>query len=340
MNTKQEIVDVFDGEPGDGCPPPAVFTQTGTVGQMDACGARWPEANFDVDAMVTLSLQFSRMFGFATARVPYCLTIEAGTLGAEVFEGRGDSQPSVVDSPYRSDGMTVPSVSGDLPDPEEFAVSGRCAMVEDAVECISSQHGDLFVTAGMLDPAGLVGQLLGTEGMIMGYLMDPDAVVSWCRAMTPYSCAYARVLSEHADNIIVIGSASMDIMTPDMYTKITEPYMKRLVSSIGCFSTIHSCGETRPVVESLVSMGADGLSLEASGDPGAFLDAVGGRCLMFGSVNPVHTLLSGTPADVLEEARHDAELGFDIVTPECGVPPRTPDDNLMALAHYRDRTVL
>ena len=55
MNTRQEIVDVFDGRPSSDCPPPAVFTQTGTVDQMRSCGAGWPEANFDIDRMVGLS---------------------------------------------------------------------------------------------------------------------------------------------------------------------------------------------------------------------------------------------------------------------------------------------
>ena len=71
-------------------------------------------------------------------------------------------------------------------------------------------------------------------------------------------------------------------------------------------------------------------------DPGVYLWAVGGRCRLFGSVDPVGTLLMGCPADVASEARKYAELGFDIITPECGVPPRTPDANLYALAHYRE----
>lgn len=335
MNNRQEIVDVFDGEPGDGCPPPAVFTQTGTVGQMDACGACWPEANFDVDAMVELSLEFSRKFGFATARVPYCLTVEASVLGGEVYEGRVDSQPSISWSPYRSDGITLPPIPSDLPEPDEFAASGRCAMVSEAVGRISRENPDLFVTAGMLDPVGLTGQLLGTEALIMGYLMEPDQVVAWCRAMEPYSRAYARRLSEDADNITVIASVSLDIFTPEIYHKMVQGPLKGLISDIRCFRTVHACGRTIDLVDDLVSLGADGLSLEASGDPRGFLDAVGGRCLMFGSVNPVRTLLEGSPADVRAEARRDAELGFDIVTPECGVPPRTPDDNLRALADYR-----
>lgn len=335
MNTKREIVDVFDRQPGDGCPPPAVFTQTGTVGQMEACGVRWPEANFKSEAMADLALQFSRMFGFATVRVPYCLTVEASTLGATVYPGRGDSQPSVADSPYRDSDLGVSMPPTDLISPDEFASSGRCAMVADVVERIARDHESLFVTAGMVDPIGVVGQLLGTENMVMGYLLDRDATIAWVKAVTPLSCAYARALSEHADNVTVIGSASLDIFTPEMYDDLTGPYLGKVISSISCFSTVHSCGMTYDMIDRIVDLGANGLSLEASSDPEKFLERVAGRSLMFGSVNPVHTLLMGSPGDVVAEARKDAEAGFDIITPECGVPPRTPDENLLALSHYR-----
>ena len=231
MNTRQEIVDVFDGRPSSDCPPPAVFTQTGTVDQMRSCGAGWPEANFDIDRMVGLSLQFSRSFGFATARVPYCLTVEAERLGGHVYEGREDSQPSIRGSPFRTDDMGLPPVPDDLMGPDEFVAGGRCTMVAEAASRISGR-GDLFVTAGMIDPAGIAGQLLGAENLIVGYMLDPDTAIGWCRAMTPYSCAYASLLSENADNVTVIGSASMDIFTPEMYADLTEPYLKRQLSSI------------------------------------------------------------------------------------------------------------
>lgn len=336
MNTKQEIVDVFDGMPGDGCPPPAVFTQTGTVGQMDACGAGWPEANFDPDRMVDLALQFSSMFGFATARVPFDLTSEAQTLGADILPGRYDSQPSVRGSPYRTAEFGVDMPPEGLMDPDEFVSSGRCAMVADAVERISCERGDLFLTAGMLDPAGVAGQLLGTENLVVGYMMEPDHVRAWVDAMVPYSRAYAERLSECADNVLVIGSASMDVSTPEMYADIAERQLAYTVAGISCFSTVHSCGSTMEVLDSLAGIGADGLILESSHDPEAFLEGARGRCLMFGSVDPVRTLLMKGPADVAAEAGMYAELGFDIVTPECGVPPLTPDENLLALAGYRE----
>lgn len=336
MDGRQEILDVFDGCPGD-CPaPPAIFTQTGTVGQMAECGASWPEANFDLDAMVTLALQPSRMFGFCTARVPYCLTVEPERLGAVLNPGRGDTQPSVVGSPYRTpEGYSSPP--DDLMSPEEYVSGGRCAVVAEAAGRISREHPDLFVTAGMLDPMGLAMHLIGTESALIGYIMDPSGLSAWVERMVPYSRAYAARLSEEADNVLIIGSSSTDLLAPDMVTDLCHPALRETLSAArGSFTTVHVCGSTMDVIDGLKSVGADGLSLEASHDPSMFLSAVGGRTLMFGSVDPIGTLLSGTPGRVVEDARAYSELGFDIITPECGVPPYTPNANLAALAHYRD----
>ncbi len=336
MNSKQEIVDVFDGCPSGDCPPPAVFTQTGTVGQMNACGASWPDANFDPEKMAVLALQFSRMFGFATARVPYCLTAEAETLGASVDPGRLDSQPSVSGSPFRTpDGFCMPP--GDLIDPVEFAHSGRCEMVAEVAERISKNNEDLFVTACMQDPVSIAMQILGMENAIMGYMLEPGSTLAWVKAMVPYASEYGKRLSEAADNVIVIAGATADIFSPDMYECLSEPFLKDTISSIeSSFSTIHCCGETMDFVEGMVSAGPDGLVLETSSRPEAYLSRVNGRCLMFGSVNPIHTMLMKGSEGVVSEAKMYAEMGFDIVTPECGIPPHTPNENLYALAHYRD----
>ena len=337
MNTKEEIVDVFDGHPTSDLPPPAVFTQTGTVGQMDACGATWPEANRDPEKMAALSLQFSKMFGFATARVPYCITVESERLGATLREGSMDTQPSIVTTPYISADIMDPP-SGGLMDPDEFASGGRCALVAEVADRISREHEDLFVTAGMQDQLALASQLLGTENLLMAGFTDPDKVVRWLDALTPLICAYARRLSEAADNVVIIAGGSADLHTPDMFEAFSVPFAPRVVSSIrSSFSTIHTCGDTLLYADHMADYGADALSLETAPCPEEYLSTVGDRCLMVGSVAPVATLLMKGPADVVAEARRGAELGFDIITPECGVPPRTPNENLVALAHYRDR---
>ena len=104
------------------------------------------------------------------------------------------------------------------------------------------------------------------------------------------------------------------------------------------FSTVHSCGETKGVLEDLASLGGTALSVETSRDPQGIFDRVSDKVVLVGGVQPVRCLLQGTPEDVRASARRYAEIGYPVIAPECGVPPMTPDENLLALSRYRGRS--
>ncbi|MBR6037339.1 MAG: hypothetical protein IKP53_01050 [Candidatus Methanomethylophilaceae archaeon] len=335
MNSKDEIVKVFDDKGGD-AHPPAIFTQTGTVGQMDACGTEWPDANFDTEKMARLALQTNKMFGFATVRVPFCITVDADAFGCKINPGNKSSQPSVAGSRFRGDG-DITDVPGDLASPAEFLESRRVKTVLDAAGILAKEE-DLFLVAGMNGPMACINNLLGMENVLMTLMMEPDRVDAWLKAVTPHLVGYAGALSEATDCVMVIEEASSELTPPEYFDSVFEPYLPQVIKGAqkGSFCTTHSCGGTMEVADRLASLGQDGISLEVSSDPQAYLDLIGGKTLSLGAINPIETLLSKGPSDVVAEAKRSAELGFDFVTPECGVPPLTPNENLQALARYRE----
>ena len=335
MNSKDEIVRIFDDKGGD-THPPAIFTQSGTVGQMDACGACWPEANFDADKMATLALQPHERFGFATARVPFCITVDADAFGCDINRGSPNAQPSVAGSRYFDD-MGILDVPDDLPTPEDFLTDPRVRTVIDAAGMLANRE-DLFLVSGMNGPVACVNNLLGMDNVMMALMMEPERIDSWLKAVLPHLKGYASALSEISDDVMIIEEAASDIFPPEFFDSIFEPYLPEVIRAAkkGSFCTTHTCGDTMDVADRRAGLGQDGISLHASSDPQAYIDLVAGRTLMLGAVNPVATLLSKGPAEVVSEAKRSAELGFDIVTPECGVPPMTPDANLEALARYRE----
>ena len=334
MNTKDEIVRVFDGD-GDSHPP-AIFTQTGTVGQMEACGTAWPEANFDAARMADLALQPSKMFGFATVRIPFCITVDADAFGCEIFPGTGSSQPSVKGSRFRED-MSFIDPPSDLITPAEFVASTRVQTVLSAAD-ILKKHEDLFFVTGMNGPVACINNLLGMESVLMALMMEPERVTPWLDAVTPCLEEYSKVLSEVSDDVMIIEEGSNELVPADYFDMVFEPYLPKVIKSAQkeAFCTTHTCGDTKEVASRFAALGMDGISLEVSSDPEGYLELIGGRTLALGAVNPVETLLQKTPAEVVAAAKRSAELGYDFVTPECGVPPQTPNDNLYALAHYRE----
>ncbi|MEE3477454.1 MAG: uroporphyrinogen decarboxylase family protein [Methanomethylophilus sp.] len=335
MNSKDEIVRMFDGDRGD-AHPPAIFTQSGTVGQMDSCGSHWPEANFDAEKMAELALQTNKIFGFATVRVPFCITVDADAFGCGIYPGSNDSQPSVESFRYCPEGEIL-DVPEDLISPDEFIASRRPSIVKEAAD-ILSKNEDLFLIAAVNGPMACVNNLLGMENTMMALMMEPGRMYSWLKAVTPHLSEFARVLSETADCIMITEEASSEFTPPEYFDDVFQAYIPDVIAGAhkGAFCTTHTCGETLDIADRLCALGQDGISLQTDSDPDAYMQAMGKEIVKLGGVRPVDTLMMKKPEDVLAEAKHAAEIGFDIVTPECGVPPQTPNDNLMALAHYRE----
>ena len=331
MNTKQEIVDAMNGE-NRGSAPPALFSQTGTEGLMSACGSAWPEAVYDEDAMVTLALQPSERFGYATVRIPFDLTSEAERLGCEMSRGSRGIQPSVVCSPWRSETLEGPH---DLMPVDEFLSEGRCSIHVHAAERISREHPELFLTSCINGPLETALLMVGAENLIMGLFTDPDAVTAWVRAVTPYECEYARAMSEVSDNVFVISEVAEDIFPPDSFP-VFAPFEGEVYSNIReSFSTAHVCGETAHVIPGLIDLGPTALSVLSNGDPEGMAERYGDKVVLVGGVDPIKVLMQGSPGDVRASAARAAEAGYPVIAPECGVPPQTPDANLGALADYR-----
>ena len=335
MNSKDEIVRMFDGDRGD-AHPPAIFTQSGTVGQMDSCGSHWREANFDAEKMAELALQTNKIFGFATVRVPFCITVDADAFGCGIYPGSNDSQPSVESFRYCPEGEIL-DVPEDLISPDEFITSKRPSIVKEAAD-ILSKNEDLFLIAAVNGPMACVNNLLGMENTMMALMMEPDRMYSWLKAVTPHLSEFARVLSETADCIMITEEASSEFTPPEYFDDVFQAYVPDVIAGAhkGAFCTTHTCGETLDIADRLCALGQDGISLQTDSDPDAYMQAMGKEIVKLGGVRPVDTLMMKKPEDVLAEAKHAAEIGFDIVTPECGVPPQTPNENLMALAHYRE----
>ncbi len=334
MNTKQEIIDSLEGQYKGDMAPPAIFTQTGTKGQMEASGYSWPDAFYEIDKLIGLALQPSKMFGFATARIPFDITAESSRLGCEFTPGNSETQPAVIGSKWRTGEILDPP---EFMSPEEFISNGRTAMYIEAAGRLAKEHEDLFITSAMIDAAGLAFNLVGTEEFLMASLMDPEPCLKWIGAMAPLMNAYGKALSEVSDNVMVIASYAEEILSPDMIERFVDPFDRELFSCMkGSFTTAHSCGESDNILEMLASAGETALSVESWKDPQGTFDRVGDKVKLVGGVEPINLMMMGKPAEIVRSAKLFSDIGYPVIAPECGVPPQTPNANLEALARYRE----
>jgi uroporphyrinogen decarboxylase len=116
------------------------------------------------------------------------------------------------------------------------------------------------------------------------------------------------------------------------------PFVSRIVDGIhsrrpGLPVYLHTCGAIGDRLYLMEATGVDGIdTLDPPPlgiiEPSEALDVLGKRLFIKGNVDPVHTVLSGTPDEVRRAASQRLELaapgGYYILSTACSVPSATP----------------
>ena len=316
-------------------PPVAVFTQSATVGEMENCGAAWPEAHSDAKLMAKLGAAQATYFGFEAVRSSFCLTAEAERLGCVVDPGKINSTPMIKKHPFKFDAMEDVYDEPNLLDPEEFLKGGRPAVILEATKLLKEQYGNEYaVIGGNTGPFTLAGHMVSTENLVFGIMMDPDMVVKWIDAVNPIVKAYTQALADAGADIIQMSepSSSTDLLSPDMFTEYSGRYVKESLASVqGADSVLHICGDTSEIIPLMADTGVTGISVEEKVDSAEAVRIAAGRVACVGNVGVVNPLLQGTPEDCAAAAKRIAEAGFNVISPGCGLSALIKDENLFAL---------
>ena len=316
-------------------PPVAVFTQSATVGEMENCGAAWPEAHSDAKLMAKLGAAQATYFGFEAVRSSFCLTAEAERLGCVVDPGKINSTPMIKKHPFKFDAMEGVYDEPALMDPEEFLKGGRPAVIIEATKLLKEQYGNEYaVIGGNTGPFTLAGHMVSTENLVFGIMMDPDMVVKWIDAVNPIVKAYTQALADAGADIIQMSepSSSTDLLSPDMFTEYSGRYVKESLASVqGADSVLHICGDTSEIIPLMADTGVTGISVEEKVDSAEAVRIAAGRVACVGNVGVVNPLLQGTPEDCAAAAKRIAEAGFNVISPGCGLSALIKDENLFAL---------
>ena len=316
-------------------PPVAVFTQSATVGEMENCGAAWPEAHSDAKLMAKLGAAQATYYGFEAVRSAFCLTAEAERLGCNVDPGKINSTPMIKKHPFKFDAMEDVYDEPNLLDPEEFLKGGRPAVILEATKLLKEQYGNEYaVIGGNTGPFTLAGHMVSTENLVFGIMMNPEMVAKWIDAVNPIVKAYTQALADAGADIIQMSepSSSTDLLSPDMFTEYSGRYVKESLASVkGADSVLHICGDTSEIIPLMADTGVTGISVEEKVDSADAVRIAAGRVACVGNVGVVNPLLQGTPEDCAAAAKRIAEAGFNVISPGCGLSALIKDENLFAL---------
>lgn len=248
--------------------------------------------------------------------------------------------------PHDSSGITWPWRWGfaDAPAPkDDFFPPWQDA----TVRAVREKAPDVSVHAEVFSPFSQLLELLDFQQALMALVDDPTRVEACLDALTDGTIEIMGLLAAAGADAVLVSSAfaGAGFISTDHYRRFVLPYERRAIEAFhrahpGVPVYTHTCGAIGDRLELLAETGTDGIDTldpPPLGDV-ALEDAkrrVGDRLFIKGNMDPVNTLLRGTPAEVRADAERRLAIGAPgggyILSTACSVSPAAPPENIHQL---------
>jgi uroporphyrinogen-III decarboxylase len=204
-----------------------------------------------------------------------------------------------------------------------------------------SVHGEVF------SPFSQLLELLGYEQALLALMDDPQKVHACLAALTEGTAELMRGHARAGADAVLVSSAfaGAGLISREHYQEFVLPYERGAIRTFrqafpGVPVYTHTCGAIGDRLELLEETGTQGIDTLDPPPLGnvELADAkrrIGERLFIKGNMNPVDTLLLGTPEQCYADALHRIEVGAPgggyILSTACSVAPATPPENILQL---------
>jgi [methyl-Co(III) methanol-specific corrinoid protein]:coenzyme M methyltransferase len=295
---------------------------------MDASRVAWPDAHSDAHAMATLTQVAADVTGIENLGLPFCMTVEAEGMGAEVFFGTRETEPRV--SSYALDNLA------EIDRLSAFdAHAGRARTVADAVRelAIADGPGALPVIVCLTGPISLATSLIEPLTFYRAIRKDPAAAHRLLEISAEAVLAFGDALIDAGADAICIAdpSATGELLGRKAFDAFAAPYLNDLTRHFAerdIPTIVHVCGDVTSLGETLDLLAAPVVSIDSLVRIGTAALLAPSKAIM-GNVS-TYLLEYGKAETVAASAVNAHRQGAAIVSPACGIGARTPAANLRA----------
>lgn len=217
----------------------------------------------------------------------------------------------------------------------------------DTVKDVRRRAPDVSVHAEVFSPFSQLMDLVGcTEGML-ALVDDPKKVVACLQRLEAGTIALACGHFEAGADAVLISSAYAGggFISRRHYERFVLPYEHALVDALAARFPrrpvyTHTCGAIADRLDLMVQTGTGGIDTLDPPPLGTvdLADAkarLGPRVFIKGNMDPVNTILRGTPDQCYRDARERIAIaapgGGYILSTACSVPPHAPPENILQL---------
>jgi hypothetical protein len=203
-----------------------------------------------------------------------------------------------------------------------------------------SVHGEVF------SPFSQLLELLDVSNGLVALLDDPGKAKACLDRLTEGAILLARLQVEAGAHAILVSSAfaGAGLIPRSYYEEFVLPFERRFVAGIHAAHDVpvytHTCGAIGDRLDLLMASGTNGIDT-LDPPPLGTVDlaeakrVTAGRVFIKGNLDPVNTVLTGTPDEVRRAARERIATagpgGGYVLSTACSVPPGAPPANILVL---------
>jgi uroporphyrinogen decarboxylase len=332
MNSTERILMALRGQPTDRLP---VMLHNFMMAARES-GVTMYQFREDPRVMADAMIRSAEKYGFDGILVDLDTVTLAGALGVPV------------DFPENEPARTIGSRIDDLSEvqrlPPVRVENYRYVQVWlEAVRLIKNYFGDDKFVRGNCDqaPYSLAGMVRGSAAWMTDLYLAPEeekiALLEYCTEATGQ---FIRLMAQTGCDMLSNGDspAGPDLISPEWYVRYALPYERRTVEiahQAGLPYTLHICGDTGPILESMLDSGADAFELDYKTDIHQIAEIFSNKATLIGNIDPSGVLALGTPAEVERKTRELVEImgrsNRFILNAGCAIPAETPEANLRAM---------
>jgi len=200
---------------------------------------------------------------------------------------------------------------------EQMAESGS----SDYLDAVVSELGkeSFILSGGVVGTLYLCHQYVGLTNLYAMLIENPDLIDYMSQKLLEQNIETIRFLGKSGGDAIYIDDAmtTSDMISVQHYERFCLPYMKEMVKeihNIGHKAIIIYFGGISDRLDQIVSIGADGLSMETSmknytNDIDEMAGKIGDRITLFGNIDPVGVLQNGSDKQLEIEISRQAKAG-------------------------------
>ena len=173
--------------------------------------------------------------------------------------------------------------------------------------------------------------------IFMNLISDPALVHTVLEKCTQFLIGYAKAYKAAGTQGIFIAEPAAGLISPAQCEEFSSRYVSRIVAAVqdeNFMVVLHNCGNTKKLVPTMLSTGAQGFHFGNAVNMMDILPQIPDHILAFGNLDPASVFKQGTPEEVKAKTSALLECLSDyrnfVLSSGCDIPPGTPATNIDA----------